>query len=95
MVGFVTSNPNNKLFTKVLNKGDVFAFPVGVIHFQFNIGRTNAVAFAGLSSQNPRAITIANRVFGSDRPINPDFLDRAFQLDFNVMKNLRSKFGLS
>lgn len=95
LVGFVTSNPNNKLFTKVLNKGDVFAFPVGVIHFQFNIGRTNAVAFAGLSNQNPRVITIANRAFGSDRPINPDFLDRAFQLDFNVMKNLRSKFGLS
>ena len=36
-VGFVTSNPN-KLFTKVLNKGDVFVFPIGLIHFQFNIG---------------------------------------------------------
>lgn len=28
-VGFVTSNPENKLFTKVLNKGDVFVFPQG------------------------------------------------------------------
>ena len=36
-VGFVTSNPN-KLFTKVLKKGDVFVFPIGLIHFQFNIG---------------------------------------------------------
>ncbi|KAH7571785.1 hypothetical protein JRO89_XS04G0141600 [Xanthoceras sorbifolium] len=45
-VGFVTSNTDNKLFTKVLNKGDVFVFPVGLIHFQFNIGKTNAVAFA-------------------------------------------------
>uniref|UniRef100_A0A6V7QYG1 Germin-like protein n=1 Tax=Ananas comosus var. bracteatus TaxID=296719 RepID=A0A6V7QYG1_ANACO len=26
-VGFVTSNPDNKLFAKVLNKGDVFVFP--------------------------------------------------------------------
>jgi quercetin dioxygenase-like cupin family protein len=33
-VGFVTSNPDNKLFTKVLNKGDVFVFPEGLIHFQ-------------------------------------------------------------
>ena len=49
LVGFVTSNPN-KFFTKVLNKGDVFVFPIGLIHFQFNIGQTNAVAFAGLSS---------------------------------------------
>ena len=32
LVGFVTSNPN-KLFTKVLNKGDVFVVPIGLIHF--------------------------------------------------------------
>ncbi|KAK2634499.1 hypothetical protein Ddye_029291 [Dipteronia dyeriana] len=91
-VGFVTSNPENKLFTKILNKGDVFVFPIGLIHFQFNIGKTNAVAFAGLSSQNPGVITIANAVFGSDPPINPDFLARAFQLDQNVVKSLQAKF---
>ncbi|TXG66188.1 hypothetical protein EZV62_007463 [Acer yangbiense] len=91
-VGFVTSNLDNKLFTKVLNKGDVFVFPIGLIHFQFNIGKTNAVAFAGLSSQNPGVITIANAVFGSDPPINPDFLARAFQLDQKVVKSLQAKF---
>ncbi|TXG66189.1 hypothetical protein EZV62_007464 [Acer yangbiense] len=91
-VGFVTSNPENKLFTKVLNKGDVFVFPIGLIHFQFNIGKTNAVAFAGLSSQNPGVITIANAVFGSDPPINPDFLAKAFQLDQKVVKSLQAKF---
>ncbi|KAM3740377.1 hypothetical protein ACB098_08G094200 [Castanea mollissima] len=37
LVGFVTSNLN-KIFTNVLNKGDVFVFPIGLIHFQFNIG---------------------------------------------------------
>jgi quercetin dioxygenase-like cupin family protein len=35
-VGFMKSNPDNKLFSKVLNKGDVFVFPEGLIHFQFN-----------------------------------------------------------
>ncbi|KAK0600209.1 hypothetical protein LWI29_012739 [Acer saccharum] len=93
-VGFVTSNPENKLFTKILNKGDVFVFPIGLIHFQFNIGKTNAVAFAGLSSQNPGVITIANAVFGSDPPINPNVLARAFQLDQNVVKSLQAKFDL-
>ena len=34
-VGFVTSNPDNRFITKVLNKGDVFVFPIGLIHFQF------------------------------------------------------------
>ena len=91
LVGFVTSNPN-KLFTKVLNKGDVFVFPIGLIHFQFNVGKTNAVAFAGLSSQNPGLITIANAVFGSNPPINPDVLAKAFQLDKNVVEYLQKQF---
>lgn len=33
-VGFVTPNADgNRLFTKVLNKGDVFVFSIGLIHF--------------------------------------------------------------
>ena len=96
LVGFVTSNPppnmKNKLFTKVLNPGDVFVFPEGLIHFQFNTGKTKAVAFAGLSSQNPGVITIANAVFGSDPPISIDVLTKAFQVDNNVIKHLESQF---
>ncbi|XVF42390.1 hypothetical protein PTKIN_Ptkin01aG0358300 [Pterospermum kingtungense] len=91
-VGFVTSNPDNRLFAKVLYPGDVFVFPIGLIHFQFNVGKTEAVAFAGLSSQNAGVITIANAVFGSNPPINPDVLTRAFQLDKNVVTYLQSKF---
>ena len=85
LVGFFTSNPN-KLFTKVINKGDVFVFPIGLIQFQFNIGETIGLAFTGLSSQNPRVITIANVVFRSVPPINPDVLIKAFQLDKNVVE---------
>ncbi|XP_058006527.1 germin-like protein subfamily 1 member 17 [Hevea brasiliensis] len=93
-VGFVTSNPN-RLITKVLNAGDVFVFPIGLIHFQFNIGNTNAVAIAGLSSQNPGVITIANAVFGSIPPINPDVLAKAFQLDKNVVNYLQKQFWIN
>ncbi|XP_021898197.1 germin-like protein subfamily 1 member 14 isoform X2 [Carica papaya] len=92
-VGFVASNQNNNtLFTKILNPGDVFVFPVGLIHFQFNIGKIKAVAFAALSSQNPGVITIANSVFGSNPPIDPHVLTKAFQLDMNVIKFLQSVF---
>ncbi|KAB2058802.1 hypothetical protein ES319_A11G258900v1 [Gossypium barbadense] len=91
-VGFVTSNTDNCLITKVLNHGDVFVFPVGLIHFKFNIGNTKAVAFAGLSSQNLGVIMIANAVFGSNPPINPDVLTKAFQLDKNIFTYLQSKF---
>ena len=92
-VGFVSSNQDgNRLFTKILNKGDVFVFPVGQIHFQFNIGHSPAVAFAGLGSQNPGTITIANAVFGSKPPINSDFLAKAFQLDKFTVELLQKKF---
>ncbi|OAY44204.1 germin-like protein subfamily 1 member 17 [Manihot esculenta] len=90
-VGFVTSNPN-RLIAKVLYPGDVFVFPIGLIHFQFNIAKTNAVAFAGLSSQNPGLITIADAIFGPDPPINPDVLAKAFQLDKNDVEKLQKLF---
>ncbi|KAK8478016.1 hypothetical protein V6N13_066782 [Hibiscus sabdariffa] len=90
-VGFVSSNPDNRLFTKILYPGDVFVFPIGLIHFQFNTGKTEALAFSGLSSQNAGLITIAKAVFGSNPPINPDVLAKAFQLDKDVVKDLQSQ----
>nr|CAB3482351.1 unnamed protein product [Digitaria exilis] len=92
-VGFVTSNPNNTLFAKVLNKGDVFVFPEGLIHFQFNpVHDMPAVALAALSSQNPGAITIANAVFGSKPPISDDVLAKAFQVEKGTIDWLQAQF---
>ncbi|XP_044482150.1 germin-like protein subfamily 1 member 17 [Mangifera indica] len=94
LVGFITSDSNHTLFTKVLNQGDVFVFPIGLIHFQVNIGKTNALAFSSLNSQNPGVITIASTVFGSNPPIKPKILARAFMLDVNVVKTLQRKFQM-
>ncbi|KAF5180963.1 Germin-like protein [Thalictrum thalictroides] len=91
-VGFVTSNPENRLISKVLNKGDVFVFPVGLVHFQRNIGHGNAVALATLSSQNPGVITIANAVFGSNLPIPSEVLAKAFQVDKYIIDRLQAQF---
>ncbi|PIA33896.1 hypothetical protein AQUCO_03900034v1 [Aquilegia coerulea] len=93
-VGFVTSNPDNRLITKVLYEGDAFVFPVGLIHFQFNIGKTQAVAFAALSSQNPGVITIANAVFGSNPPISADVLAKAFQVNKKFVDRLQAQFWM-
>ncbi|CAI8600460.1 unnamed protein product [Vicia faba] len=91
-VGFVTSNQdNNRLFTKVLNKGDVFVFPIGLIHFQLNVGYGNAVAIAGLSSQNPGVITIAKALFKSDPLISDEVLTKAFQVDKSIVDYLQGQ----
>ncbi|XP_031260909.1 putative germin-like protein 2-1 [Pistacia vera] len=86
-VGFVTSNPKNRLITKVLKKRDVFVFPIGLVHFQRNVG-----AIAGLRSQNPGVITIANAVFGSNPAIAGEVLSKAFQLIKNIVDQLQTKF---
>ena len=92
-VGFVTSNPNYRFFTKVLNAGDVFVFPIGLIHFQFNVGSTDVLAFSGLGSQNPSRITIADTIFGSNPRINANVLTKAFQLYKNVINYLQKQFS--
>ena len=94
-VGFVTSFPEFKLFSKVLNKGDVFVFPEGLIHFQFNTGAVPAVAISGLSSQNPGVIPIAKAVFGSNLPISDEVLAKAFKLDKNTVDWLQAQFSSS
>ncbi|KAJ3679323.1 hypothetical protein LUZ60_017334 [Juncus effusus] len=90
-VGFV-STTNNTLFAKVLNQGDVFVFPQGLIHFQYNQGQSNAVAISGLSSQNPGLVLVANSVFGSNPPISDDVLSKAFLLDKNTVDWLQAQF---
>ncbi|XP_024022809.1 putative germin-like protein 2-1 [Morus notabilis] len=91
-VGFVTSNPNNALISTVLNKGDVFVFPVGLVHFQKSVGYGNAVSISALSSQNPGVNTIANVVFGSKPSIESDVLAKAFQVDKSIISRLQSQF---
>ncbi|CAN0897023.1 Putative germin-like protein 2-1 [Linum grandiflorum] len=91
-VGFVTSNPDNRHIYKTLQKGDVFVFPIGLVHYQRNVGYGNAMAIAALSSQNPGVITIANAVFGSKDDISSDILAKAFQVDKDVVQQLQAKF---
>jgi quercetin dioxygenase-like cupin family protein len=91
-VGFITSATENKLFTKVVTKGDVFVFPVGLVHYQRNVGNGNAVAIAGLSSQNPGVIQVASSVFGSKAAIDSDILAKAFQADKYTIEKIKSKF---
>ncbi|GMP26596.1 hypothetical protein CsSME_00002972 [Camellia sinensis var. sinensis] len=79
-VGFVTSNTDNRLFIK------------GLIHFQFNNRKTNEVALAALSSQNPRTITVANAMFESNPRIFYDVLAEAFQVDKKVVDYLQAQF---
>ncbi|KAL9403157.1 hypothetical protein Peur_000129 [Populus x canadensis] len=92
LVGFVTSNPDNRLITKVLEKGDVFVFPIGLFHFQRNVGLGSAFSISSLSSQNPGVLLVANTLFGSTPSIPNDILAKAFQVDKSVVEKLQAQF---
>ncbi|KAM3290919.1 hypothetical protein P3S67_019208 [Capsicum chacoense] len=95
-VGFVTStsapNMKNRLFSKILYPGDVFVFPMGLIHLQLNVGKSKAVAFIALNSQLPGGNNIPNALFDSHPPISDDILAKAFQVDKKVVDYIQSQF---
>jgi len=88
-VGFITTA--DKLFKKTLEKGDVFVFPKGLVHFQQNVGSVNAVAIAALSSQLPGVQQIAKSLFGSSPPVDVAVLSRAFQIDAKLVHLIQRK----
>ncbi|XP_019161362.1 PREDICTED: germin-like protein subfamily 1 member 20 [Ipomoea nil] len=93
--GFVTSNAQNSgkniLFAKILNPGDAIIFPVGLVHFLYNVGRTNATAFASFNSQKPGIVNLANAVFGAAPPISDDVLAKTFHLEKKVVEFLQAQ----
>ncbi|OIT29879.1 germin-like protein subfamily 1 member 17 [Nicotiana attenuata] len=83
----------SRLFSKILNPGDVFVIPQGLIHFLYNVGHKNATLLASFNSQNPGFVMIPSEIFASDPPILDDVLAKGFQLDKKVIKQLRKKFS--
>ncbi|XP_074560009.1 putative germin-like protein 2-1 [Curcuma longa] len=92
-VGFITTNSDtgNTLYAKKLQKGDVFAFPQGLIHFQYNFGGKRAVATAAFGSQSPGLSTVTNAVFGSDPSVPAAILAKAFQLNETTIEWLQQQ----
>lgn len=86
--GFVDSQ--NRVFAKVLEKGEVMVFPRGLLHFQMNIGDSHATILGSFNSQNPGSVKIPSAVFGS--AIKEELLEKAFGLKAKELAKLRKKF---
>ncbi|KAL0303602.1 UNVERIFIED_CONTAM: Germin-like protein subfamily 3 member 2 [Sesamum radiatum] len=87
--GFVDSR--NRVFAKVLEKGEVMVFPRGLLHFQMNVGDTKATILGSFNSQNPGLVKIPSAVFGSD--IKEELLEKVFGLSWKELAKLRKKFA--
>lgn len=91
LVGFVTTG--NVFYSKVLTVGQMFVIPRGLVHFQQNIGEEKALIYTAFNSQNPGAVIASVNLFGSRPSIPNDVLTKAFQVDANVVNDIKSKFG--
>ncbi|XP_077209809.1 germin-like protein subfamily T member 2 [Tasmannia lanceolata] len=93
LVGFVTTG--NVLFSKVVNAGESFVIPKGLIHFQQNVGEGKALAITAFDSQLPGVLIMPVALFASNPSIPNQVLAKAFQVDYQIVKNIKSKFGSS
>ncbi|WVZ77770.1 hypothetical protein U9M48_025595 [Paspalum notatum var. saurae] len=90
-VGFIATD--GTLFAKVLREGDVFVFPKGLVHFEFNAGSRPAFGIAGLSSQNPGLVRVADSLFGANPAISDQVLAKAFRIDAATVQRIKQQFA--
>jgi len=90
-VGFVSTNGTvNTLFATTVKPGELFVFPRGLVHFQLNVGKGPALAFAALNSQNPGAQAIAPALFMPD--IKDEVLEKGFRIDGKTVDAIQAQF---
>lgn len=85
--GFVDSK--NRVFARVLEKGEVMVFPRGLLHFQMNVGDSRATILGSFNSQNPGSVKIPSALFGSD--IKEEVLEKGFGFNAKELAKLRKK----
>ncbi|KQK13699.1 oxalate oxidase 1 [Brachypodium distachyon] len=94
LVGIIGSlDSGNKLYSRVLRAGETFVIPRGLMHFQFNVGKTEASMVVSFNSQNPGIIFVPLTLFGSNPPIPTAVLSKALRVDGGVVDLLKSKFA--
>lgn len=86
-VGFVDTT--NKLYTQSLQQGDVFVFPKGLVHFQYNADAKNpAVAISAFGSANAGTVSLPNTLFNST--IDDTALALSFKTDVATIQKLKA-----
>ncbi|KAG8368994.1 hypothetical protein BUALT_Bualt15G0104100 [Buddleja alternifolia] len=90
-VGFITTA--NVLISKSIKKGEVFAFPKGLVHFQKNNGTSPAAVISAFNSQLPGTQSIAITLFAATPPVPDNVLTKAFQVDTVEVQMIKSKFA--
>lgn len=86
-VGFVDTT--NKLFNQTLHTGDIFVFPKGLVHFQFNpAAQAPALAISAFGSANAGTVSLPNTLFNTS--IDDNVLALSFKTDIATIQHLKA-----
>ncbi|XP_024200556.2 putative germin-like protein 9-2 [Rosa chinensis] len=89
-VGFVDTK--NNLFTQTLQVGDLFVFPKGLVHYQYNADSQNsATAISAFGSASAGTVSISSTLFATN--IDDNALALSFKTDIATIQQLKA--GLS
>ncbi|KAB2606465.1 germin-like protein 9-3 [Pyrus ussuriensis x Pyrus communis] len=90
-VGFVDTK--NNLFTQTLQTGDLFVFPKGLAHFQYNADAENpAIAISAFGSANAGTVSIPSTLFTTG--IDDNVLAISFKTDVGTIQKLKGGLAL-
>ncbi|XP_015056636.1 putative germin-like protein 9-2 [Solanum pennellii] len=85
-VGFVDTK--GVLYTQRLKTGDVFLFPKGLQHYQYNFDhKRKAVGVAALGSASPGTVSLPTSIFNSG--ISELVLAKSFKTDVKTIKKIK------
>ncbi|KAL2548998.1 Germin-like protein subfamily 2 member 2 [Forsythia ovata] len=83
------ADTKNVLYTKQLQTGDMFVFPKGLVHYQYNRNHKNpAIAISAFGSANAGTVSVPNSVFGTG--IDDEILAKAFKTDVATIQKIKS-----
>lgn len=86
-VGFIDTT--NKLFTQSLQAGDIFVFPKGLVHFQYNSDPQNfALAISAFGSANAGTVSLPNTLFATG--VDDNVLAISFKTDAATIQKLKA-----
>ncbi|XP_041021337.1 germin-like protein 9-3 [Juglans microcarpa x Juglans regia] len=86
-VGFVDTT--NKLFNQTLQTGDIFVFPKGLVHFQYNAdANKSAVAISAFGSANAGTVSIPTTLFTTG--IDDTILAKSFKTSLATIQALKA-----
>ncbi|XP_004291586.1 PREDICTED: germin-like protein 9-3-like [Fragaria vesca subsp. vesca] len=89
-VGFVDTK--NNLFTQTLQSGDMFVFPKGLVHFQYNADSENpAIAISAFGSASAGTVSIPSTLFATN--IDDNILALSFKTDVATVQKLKASFA--